>query len=373
MDAHRDARSAEEGGNAPGRRRCGRSALSAEASQRGRGPWTASNAARFRVEGAVPAPSPLRCVVFLHSIAGRTSRRTERFLGGTVVPGSRFTVWCWSGNRTRDRRNQLPMLYPSELSSGGRTGFEPVANGLRRCSASELPSARGAPSPTLRHTPRQRRAHRTGQEPVPLSRVRSMLRIAGCRQPAIRSGAMRPCGVHSPRRSRRSITTRRTCAGRSRAPASGRAGALPGCSRAERNFRGGMDGTWSMHAHPPRTLKTKRPRVWRPEGVRVPREIGVADLPGSQPDVRSPGAVRVRYRAGRCRSHAAPGRSAMAAGRACCRRNRRASWKNSLGEKTATRATGADNTPLACEAQHFFDFIFDGRSAAPEGCTSGCR
>lgn len=65
---------------------------------------------------------------------------------------------------------------------------------MRRCSASELPSARGTPSPTLRHTPRQRRAHRTGHKPVPLSRVRSMLRIAGCRQPAIRSGATRPCG-----------------------------------------------------------------------------------------------------------------------------------------------------------------------------------
>jgi len=96
-----------------------------------------------------------------------------------------------------------------------------------------------------------------------------MFPIAGCRQPAIRLGAMRPCGVHSTRRSRRSITTQRTCAGRSRAPASGRAGALPGCFRAERNFRGGMEGTWSMHAHPPRTLETKRPRGLRPEGVRV--------------------------------------------------------------------------------------------------------
>jgi len=133
-------------------------------------------------------------------------------------------------------------------------------------------------------------------------------------------------GVLSTCSPRRGITTQRTCASRSRAPASGRARALPGCPRAERNFRGGKKRT-SMHAHPPRTLKTKRPRVWRPEGVRVPREIGVADLPGSQPDVRSPGAVRVRYRAGRCRSHAARGRSAMAAGRACCRRNRRASWE----------------------------------------------
>lgn len=47
--------------------------------------------------------------------------------------------------------------------------------------------------------------------------------------------------------------------------------------------------------------------------------------------------------------------------------------KNSSGEKTATGPTGADNTPLVCEAQHFFNFIFDGRQAAPEGSTSGCR
>ena len=33
-------------------------------------------------------------------------------------------------------------LYPTELSSGGRTGIEPAANGFRRCSASELPSSR---------------------------------------------------------------------------------------------------------------------------------------------------------------------------------------------------------------------------------------
>ena len=48
----------------------------------------------------------------------------------------------WSGIRTRDSRFIGPMLYPTELSSGGRTGFEPAADGLRRCSTSELPSSR---------------------------------------------------------------------------------------------------------------------------------------------------------------------------------------------------------------------------------------
>lgn len=80
-------------------------------------------------------------------------------------------------------------------------------------------------------------------------------------------------GVLSTCSPRRGITTQRTCASRSRAPASGRARALPGCPRAERNFRGGKKRT-SMHAHPPRTPKTERPRVWRPEGVRVPRRSG---------------------------------------------------------------------------------------------------
>ena len=61
---------------------------------------------------------------------------------GTFVPASRFTVWVWSGNRTRDTRFMKPMLYPSELSRGGRTGFEPAADGFRRCSATELPSSR---------------------------------------------------------------------------------------------------------------------------------------------------------------------------------------------------------------------------------------
>jgi hypothetical protein len=93
---------------------------------------------------------------------------------------------CWSGNRTRDSRINSPMLYPTELSSGGRTGFEPVANGLRRCSTSELSSARGTPSPDPRHTPRQCRAHRTGNKPAPL-------------------GIVHRCSTLAPRRKRQSV------------------------------------------------------------------------------------------------------------------------------------------------------------------------
>lgn len=195
-------------------------------------------------------------------------------------------------------------------------------------------------SPTLSYRPleehrlprfgiRHGSAARTGRDTNPY-RCRVFDRCSALPAVANRQSVRAPCalvGVLSTCSPHRGITTQRTCASRSRAPASGRTRALPGCPRAETNFRGGKKRTCSMHAHPPRTLKTKRPRDLRPEGVRVPREIGVADLPGSQPDVRSPGAVRFRYRAGRCRSHAGPGRSVMAAGRACCRRNRRASWE----------------------------------------------
>lgn len=75
------------------------------------------------------------------------------------------------------------MLYPTELSSGGRTGFEPVANGVHRCSTSELSPARGTSPRTLRHTPRQRRAHRTGRKPEPLQRVRRCSALAPVQAP----------------------------------------------------------------------------------------------------------------------------------------------------------------------------------------------
>ena len=47
--------------------------------------------------------------------------------------------------------------------------------------------------------------------------------------------------------------------------------------------------------------------------------------------------------------------------------------KNSIDEKTATGPTGAHDTPLVCEAQHFFHFIFDARPTAVEVTISGCR
>ena len=204
-----------------------------------------------------------------------------------------------------------------------------MANGTRRC------------SPKLSYRPleehrlprfgiRHGSAARTGRDASPyrcsvFDRCSALPAVANGQSVRARRALLGVLSTCSPRRG---ITTQRTCASRSRAPASGRARALPGCPRAERNFRGGTKRT-SMHAHPPRTLKTKRPRDLRPEGVRVPREIGVADLPGSQPDVRCPDAVRIRCRTWHRRhTHACAGRSAMAAGRACWRCRTRASWKS---------------------------------------------
>ena len=76
------------------------------------------------------------------------------------------------------------------------------------------------------------------------------------------------------RHSRRSITTRRTCAGCSRALASGAVMAHPDASGRKRSATGGYFHDWfcrtlALHALPLRTLETKRPRDLRPEGVRV--------------------------------------------------------------------------------------------------------
>ena len=132
-----------------------------------------------RFEGEGPATSPLRI-----RVPSRCTATIRNPRG--AFPGAGLRPWittrqvvAWSGNRTRDTRITSPMLYPTELSSGGRTGFEPATNGLRRCSAIELSSARGTPSPDPRHAPRQRRAHRAGRASARNLRrcVRAMFRI----------------------------------------------------------------------------------------------------------------------------------------------------------------------------------------------------
>ena len=73
-------------------------------------------------------------------------------------------MWL-SGSRTHDRRNQDPLLYPTELSSGEPRGIEPRAG--EPAPASSRRSRRWHVR-DLRHTPRQRRAHQPVVETGPL-------------------------------------------------------------------------------------------------------------------------------------------------------------------------------------------------------------
>ena len=173
-------------------------------------------------------------------------------------PCNDVTGRCWSGNRTRDTRFMRPMLYPTELSSGGRTGFEPVANGFRRCSASELPSARGTPSSDPRHTPRQRRAHRTGFRTRAAVDRSTMFRIGASSKTPIR------VRVHPP--AARAEASRHSASMRFRGhPCLG-----PACPDAS-GTRCNRDKPWKF---PLRTAKAKRPRVVTRGRSRLPREIG---------------------------------------------------------------------------------------------------
>lgn len=92
-----------------------------------------------------------------------------------VVLADRFTGGdqSWSGSRTRDN-DVMRRALPTELSSGGKDGSRTRTCGSRNASRR---SDRRAPFPRRheterpRHTPRQRRAHRTAgiaSEPEPL-------------------------------------------------------------------------------------------------------------------------------------------------------------------------------------------------------------
>jgi hypothetical protein len=91
-----------------------------------------------------------------------------------------------------------------------------------------------------------------------------MFRMPGCRQPGIRAGLEDPVRVESDPHT-------------ARAEASGRSAHAPVCSRApasaarNRMLQGVADSCKVVRCMriPGRTPKTKRPRVWRPEGVRV--------------------------------------------------------------------------------------------------------
>jgi hypothetical protein len=125
---------------------------------------------------------------------------------------------------------------------------------------------------------RQCRAHRAGVKPAPQESVGgcSPLPPVAKRQSLWLRRAIIVWMFDSPRCPRRSTRAQRTCAGRSRAPAS--AAQAAGCLRAKSKFREPVHHRCSMQGHPRRTLKTKRPRVETRGRSHSPREIGVTDL-----------------------------------------------------------------------------------------------
>ena len=117
--------------------------------------------------------------------ARRRWRWTATMAAGACAPGvaSGHDVTghvVWSGNRTHDRRNQDPLLYPTELSSWGPRGIEPRTG--EPVPASSRRSRRWHVR-DLRHTPRQRRAHQPVVETGPLEN-------RGCSPPTLSRAIM---------------------------------------------------------------------------------------------------------------------------------------------------------------------------------------
>lgn len=141
------------------------------------GTWLAVAAGRGPACGPLPF---LRCP--------RVSAGTATMAAGACAPGvaSSHDVTghvVWSGNRTHDRRNQDPLLYPTELSSGEPRGIEPRTG--EPVPASSRRSRRWHVR-DLRHTPRQRRAHQPVIETGPLEN-------RGCRPPTLSRAIMFGC------------------------------------------------------------------------------------------------------------------------------------------------------------------------------------
>ena len=145
----------------------------------------------------------------------------------------------------------------------------------RRPAASRAVALPSELTSTSRNTLAQASAYARGKtprtgwalEPIPLKPADLMLRIAGCFQSAIRLGTPARMLFLFPSCSHRSTQVQRTCACRSRALCHG--------ANAHRVLQGGrnLPGTGFVICFrmtiAMRTTKTKRPRVWRPEGVRV--------------------------------------------------------------------------------------------------------
>ncbi len=181
----------------------------------------------------------------------------------------------WSGTRTRDNRFTRPTLYPTELSSGGRTGIEPAADGFHRCSASELPSSRN----TFSHASAYATAPPRAPDGVASrTAVTCSIDVPYCRLSPTSNSCRRwtPCMSQTqPRAARVEASPRGAHAPVAAAPLPrARVVAHPDASGRNSPGKGGISTGWfcrtlALHALPLRTLETKRPRDLRPEGVRV--------------------------------------------------------------------------------------------------------
>lgn len=138
-------RTEHEARDVPGRRRRGaRTAMNCDA--RVRSFAAATNA------GPGPVRSPLRCACrpAFHRRCDPACARGVSWVG--LASRWRYRplrLRAWSGIRTRDKQNQLLSLYPTELSSGGRSGLEPDPPYMPALSPGELPPVSPWPQPRV--------------------------------------------------------------------------------------------------------------------------------------------------------------------------------------------------------------------------------
>ncbi len=135
------------------------------------------------VTGRGPACGPLPFLWCPKAFAGPATMAAGACAPGVASSHDVTGHVVWSGSRTHDRRNQDPLLYPTELSSGEPRGIEPRAG--EPAPASSRRSRRWHVR-DLRHTPRQRRAHQPVVETGPLEN-------RGCRPPTLSRAIMFGC------------------------------------------------------------------------------------------------------------------------------------------------------------------------------------
>ena len=178
---------------------------------------------------AVEVPCSSRSFRATHRRHGAIPERGLR-PGGNCVTGS-----CWSGSRTRDRQIPDLLLYPTELSSGERAGFEPATGRRTVCSTSELSSSRNIFVRSSAYAAAMPGAPDGTREPVPLRTADRHFALPPVARRQFVWACARACAIsaHSPpvpKHPGTALARRRS----NRAPASSR---TAGCSGAEQESR----------------------------------------------------------------------------------------------------------------------------------------